>query len=148
MTNPIPSPSAPPRSQAQRLGDLSRERDRLAADLVKARRLLGQFRDAVFNLDDNASSTEITDLKRLMFDNWEAATPPGRSFDLMRAHDGTKVSGTGRVAEGYEFENGKVALCWLGQFSSVNIYEGIDHVRAIHGHGGSTEVVFHQNGDK
>jgi len=144
----IPAPSAPPRSQAQRINDLTRERDRMASDLVNLRALLGQVRNAIFALDGSPCHAEIAELKRLFLDNWENATPPGRCFDMMRSHDGSKVSGTGRVAEGFEFENGKVALCWLGQFASVNVYDSIDHVRAIHGHGGSTQVVYRDRKQK
>lgn len=141
MTNPTPLPSAPPRSQVQRIGDLTRERDRISADLVRTKRVLGAVRDAAFNpaWDNNQS---MSALRQILMDGWQDTTPPGKSFDLMRSHDSSNVSGEGRVAEGFEFENGKVALCWLGKFASVNVYDSIDHVRAIHGHGGSTEVVY------
>ncbi|QJD54008.1 hypothetical protein SEA_GALACTICA_61 [Streptomyces phage Galactica] len=141
MTNPAPMPSAPPRSQAQRIGDLARERDRVANELIQVKRLLGMVRDAAFNPAWDRDQS-ISAIRQALVDGWENATPPGRAFDLMRAHDSSKISGEGRVAEGFEFENGKVALCWLGKFSSVNVYDSIDHVRAIHGHGGSTEVKF------
>lgn len=141
MPNPTPLPSAPPRSQAQRIGDLTRERDRIANDLINTKRLLGAIRDAAFNPAWN-NDQAMAALRQALVDGWEDATPPGRVFDLMRSHDSSKISGEGRVAEGFEFENGKVALCWLGKFASVNVYDSIDHVRAIHGHGGSTEVVF------
>lgn len=141
MTNPTPLPSAPPRSQTQRIGDLTRERDRIATNLINTKRILGAVRDAAFNPawdNDQAMSA----LRQILVDGWQDSTPPGKMFDLMRSHDSSKVSGEGRVAEGFEFENGKVALCWLGKFASVNVYDSIDHVRAIHGHGGSTEVVY------
>lgn len=141
MTNPTPMPSAPPRSQAQRIGDLTRERDRVANELIQVKRLLGMIRDAAFNPGWNGDQS-ISAIRQTLVDGWENVTPPGRAFDLMRSHDSSKISGEGRVAEGFEFENGKVALCWLGRFSSVNIYDSIDHVRVIHGHGGSTEVKF------
>jgi hypothetical protein len=141
MPNPTPLPSAPPRSQAQRIGDLTRERDRIAADLIRTKRVLGAIRDAVFNTAWGQDQM-VQAVKQYLVDDWDATTPPGCAFDLMRSHDGSGVSGSGRVAEGFEFENGKVALCWLGKFSSVNVYDSIDHVRAIHGHGGSTEVVY------
>lgn len=141
MTNPTPLPSAPPRSQTQRIGDLTRERDRIATDLIRTKRILGAVRDAAFNpaWDNNQS---MSALRQILVDGWQESTPPGKMFNLMRSHDSSKVSGEGRVAEGFEFENGKVALCWLGKFASVNVYDSIDHVRAIHGHGGSTEVVY------
>lgn len=140
MTNPVPLPSAPPRSQTQRIGDLTRERDRMSAELLDLRRLLGAIREVAFSASD--SGTGFAQVRQLLADDWDKSTPPGKAFDLMRSHDSTKVSGEGRVAEGFEFENGKVALCWLGKWSSVVIYDSIDHVRHVHGHGGSTEVVF------
>lgn len=141
MTNPTPLPSAPPRSQSQRIGDLTRERDRIANNLINTKKLLGALRDMAFNpaWDNDQSMSAI---RQALVDGWDDATPPGRVFDLMRSHDSSKISGEGRVAEGFEFENGKIALCWLGKFASVNVYDSIDHVRAIHGHGGSTEVVY------
>lgn len=140
-TNPIPLPSAPVRTPVQQVGDLRRERDRIAADLVRAKRMLGCVREAVFNAEWDRHQT-ISAIRQCLLDDWEASAPPGRSFGLMRAHDSSKVSGVGTVAEGYEFENGKVALCWLGRYSSVNVYDSIEHVKVIHGHGGSTEVVY------
>lgn len=141
MTNPPPLPSAPPRNLSQRVGDLTRERDRISANLVSTRRLLGAIRDMAFNPEWTGDQS-MSAIRQALVDGWDDATPPGRCFDLMRSHDSSRVSGEGRVAEGFEFENGKVALCWLGKYASVNVYDSIDHVRAIHGHGGSTEVVY------
>lgn len=136
-----PLPTAPARSEKQRILDLTRERDRMSKELVAAKRLLGSIRDSIFN-SGWGNDQRINSIKQYLVDDWNSATPPGRVFDLLRAHDGTKVSGEGRVAEGIEFENGKIAMCWLSVTSSVCVYDSIDHVRAIHGHGGSTEVVF------
>lgn len=137
----VPLPTAPARSEKQRILDLTRERDRMSKELLAARRLLGLVRDSIFN-PDWGNDQRINSIKQYLVDDWDSATPPGRVFDLLRMHDGTKVSGEGRVAEGVEFENGKVAMCWLSATSSVCVYDSIEHVRAIHGHGGSTEVVF------
>lgn len=65
-----------------------------------------------------------------------------RTFSLQRVIDETGISGTGRVAEGVVFSNGWVALTWLTQYTSVVFYPGIEHVHAIHGHGGKTQIVF------
>jgi L-fucose isomerase-like protein len=67
-----------------------------------------------------------------------------RPFVLVRTEDETGVSGTGIVAEGVEFEDGTVALRWRGKWpTSVVFHErGIDAVRAVHGHGGKTSVVW------
>ena len=52
------------------------------------------------------------------------------------------MSGTGWVAEGAVFSNGWVVLVWLGEKPSLNFYPSIEDVEAIHGHGGSTRIVF------
>jgi hypothetical protein len=63
-------------------------------------------------------------------------------FRLFRMEDETGISGTGVVAEGVVFENGKVAVAWLGkqQVSSVCIYDSINEVKKIHGHAGKTVI--------
>ena len=137
----VPLPTAPARSAPQRILDLTRERDRMSKELIQAKRLLGRIRDSVFNPDWGTSQI-IDALRQYLVDDWETATPPGRVFDLLRNHDGSGISGSGRVAEGIEFENGKVAMCWLSSTSTVTLFDSIDDVVAIHGHGGSTEVKF------
>lgn len=62
-------------------------------------------------------------------------------FYLNRIEDESGVSGTGRIAQGCVFDNGKVALTWLSEHPSVTVYDNIGEVRAIHGHSGKTEVV-------
>ncbi len=58
-----------------------------------------------------------------------------RKFVMVRNHDSGGVSGTGRVLEGIEFSNGKVAVTWLGKglsAMSVAVYDSLDDFRAIH----------------
>ena len=62
-------------------------------------------------------------------------------FYLQRKEDESGVSGTGRIAQGIVFDNGRVALTWLSDHPSVTVYDNIGEVRAIHGHEGKTEVV-------
>jgi len=52
------------------------------------------------------------------------------------------ISGTGRVAQGFVFDNGKVAVTWLSEHPSVTIYDNIGEIHAVHGHGGKTTVEF------
>lgn len=66
-----------------------------------------------------------------------------RTFHLQRHEDESGVSGTGMVAEGIEFSNGKVCVAWLSKVRSETIYDSIEEVAQIHGHGGKTELVFH-----
>ena len=63
-------------------------------------------------------------------------------FYLKREEDESGISGTGRVAQGFVFDNGKVAVTWLSEHPSVTIYDSIGEVHAIHGHGGKTVVEF------
>lgn len=65
-----------------------------------------------------------------------------RRFDLIRHHDVSGVSGEGKVAEGVQFESGKVALRWCveGVPSSVAVWDSIVHIIDVHGHNGLTEV--------
>lgn len=66
-----------------------------------------------------------------------------RTFDLMRDRDVNGISGTGRVAQGVEFDTGVCALHWLTVYSSTVVYPNMSHVIAIHGHQGATRVVWH-----
>lgn len=62
-------------------------------------------------------------------------------FYLQRIEDESGISGTGRIAQGVIFDNGKVALTWLSDTPSTGVYDSIGDVRSIHGHEGKTEVV-------
>lgn len=76
----------------------------------------------------------------------EQGGSPGRgeiaTFHLLRLDDESGVSGIGWVAEGAVFSNGWVVLVWPTGTPSLNFYESIDDVEAVHGHGGRTRIVF------
>lgn len=66
-----------------------------------------------------------------------------RRFHFIREKDASGVSGVGKVAEGCLFQDtGQVVVHWLGEHSCINIYQSIDDVIFIHGHNGSTKVIF------
>lgn len=65
-----------------------------------------------------------------------------RRFYLVHKEDVSGISGTGIVAEGCHFSTGKVTLSWVTQFRSVVVYDSMDDVHAIHGHGGKTVVEY------
>ena len=65
-----------------------------------------------------------------------------RVFQLMRDKDVSRVSGVGRVAVGVVFPSGKVVVEWLGSDTTFGIYDRLEHVEQIHGHGGKTRIVF------
>lgn len=72
-----------------------------------------------------------------------------REFHFQRDHDVSGVSGTGRVAEGVIFEDGKVAIRWLtGNHKAITIFDSIEDAEAVHGHGGLTRVVMDDNLDE
>lgn len=66
----------------------------------------------------------------------------GATFTIHRYSDPTGISGTGVVAEGVEWSDGTVALRWLTATPSLCIYSDIRHIQAIHGHRGSSEIVW------
>lgn len=59
-----------------------------------------------------------------------------RTFVLHRSVDETGVSGTGEVAEGVLFSDGKIAMRWRTATASTTIFDDIAQVLAVHGHGG------------
>lgn len=65
-----------------------------------------------------------------------------RRFVLNRTKDHSGVSGVGVIAQGVEFANGKVVISWLTPISSLGFFDSISTLDAIHGHEGSTEVVW------
>lgn len=63
-----------------------------------------------------------------------------RTFRLIRTEDVSGISGTGAVAEGVEWTNGKVTMCWLGTYHTIEEADSIHVIEAVHGHGGKTYV--------
>ena len=63
-----------------------------------------------------------------------------RLFYLQRDIDESGVSGTGKVAEGVIFSDGKCAMRWLTETASTAFYDSLKDVELIHGHGGKTKV--------
>lgn len=70
-------------------------------------------------------------------------TPNHRRFHLQRTVDISGVSGTGeRIAEGCLFSNGSVVLEWLSACASTNRYGNLQAMMQVHGHGGSTKIIW------
>lgn len=69
-----------------------------------------------------------------------AAAP--RLFELHRDEDETGVSGTGVVADGVVFADGKVALRWKTATASTTIFDDVAQLLAVHGHDGKTRLVY------
>jgi len=78
-----------------------------------------------------------------------------REFHFQRVEDESGTSGTGIVAEGVEFSDGSVMIHWFNEdnpnlnttsdgFSFKPGPDGMEDTIQVHGHGGKTEVVFHE----
>lgn len=67
-----------------------------------------------------------------------------RRFYLFRKEDSSGMSGTGRVADGIEFENGQVAMTWKKEFPSITVFPSISIVEKLHTHNGKdpTKIVW------
>jgi hypothetical protein len=66
-----------------------------------------------------------------------------RRFCLHREKDLSGISGTGIVAEGVEFTDGTVVIRWVaGDHRSTVVWDDIESVVFIHGHGGATQIVW------
>jgi hypothetical protein len=67
------------------------------------------------------------------------------AFQMYRENDESGVSGTGVVAYGMKWPepNGKVTLAWVASHdrTSVAVYDSMEDMKNIHGHGGSTKFV-------
>ena len=63
-----------------------------------------------------------------------------RRFYLMRNQDVSGTSGVGVVAFGVEFHDGTAVLRWNTSTSSTAIYNSVEDIIEIHGHGGATTV--------
>lgn len=65
-----------------------------------------------------------------------------RIFYFNRIKDISGCSGTGRVADGVEFDDGKVAVRWRTNTASTELWDNLAQCVEIHGHGGATVPVF------
>lgn len=65
-----------------------------------------------------------------------------RRFVLDRIEDISGVSGTGIVADGVVFPNGKAVIGWRSESPSVIVYDDMVAVSDVHGHGGATRIVW------
>lgn len=63
-----------------------------------------------------------------------------RTFVLYRMVDESGVSGTGIVAQGVRFADGSAALRWMTEHRSTAVYDSIETLETIHGHGGRTVI--------
>lgn len=71
-------------------------------------------------------------------------SPRFRRFVLYRIKDVTGVSGTGVVAYGVQFPDGKVVIHWAVRSlpASTVVWDSLADAVAVHGHDGNTVVTF------
>lgn len=65
-----------------------------------------------------------------------------RLFTLQRDHDHTGATGTGTVADGVVWPDGTVTIRWRGERASTVNWSTLADAEAVHGHGGSTRIVW------
>lgn len=63
-----------------------------------------------------------------------------RTFLLIREIDHSGISGTGEVAAGCNFSNGKTVLSWKTKVVSIEIFDSMEDMLKIHGYQGDTKV--------
>lgn len=65
-----------------------------------------------------------------------------KKFSLERNQDPSGVSGVGIVAVGVKFPSGKCVLEWLRFQNSINVFDSIEDIEKIHGHNGTTRIIW------
>ena len=65
-----------------------------------------------------------------------------RLFNLFRETDSTGLSGIGNVAEGIEFSNKKVVICWSNNISSIVVYDNIEDFKKISCSHSTSKIIF------
>jgi hypothetical protein len=63
-------------------------------------------------------------------------------FVLYRQEDETGVSGTGLVAYGVEFPDGRCVMRWNTNTRSTAVYDDIGDLEQVHGHEGKTKIIW------
>ncbi len=68
-----------------------------------------------------------------------------RRFALVRHVDYTGVSGVGVVAYGVVFFDGQVALRWCSNHPATSLWNSLEDMMFVHGHGSATSVEWIDN---
>ena len=72
-----------------------------------------------------------------------------RTFYVLREHDETGISGTGRVLEGVVFHTGQIVICWHSQYLSITIFDSWSAFDGVHLHAhpeNRTRIIFQDGG--
>jgi len=129
------------------------ERERVAKLEEDVKRLRELICDANFYLHRSGLARSISPvlLDRMLAEDPDPpkhATKAGgsardvtlRRFKLVRAKDVSGTSGTGVVAEGVEYSNGRVSISWISQLECCGNYANVKTLLGVHGHEGATEI--------
>lgn len=65
-----------------------------------------------------------------------------KPFYLKRHTDVNGLSGTGIVAVGVVYPNGKAHMQWISFKSSFEMHDSVESLIDIHGHHGATELIW------
>lgn len=65
-----------------------------------------------------------------------------KPFYLIRHSDVNGLSGTGIVAVGVVYPNGKAHMQWISFKSSFEMHDSVESLIDIHGHSGATELIW------
>lgn len=65
-----------------------------------------------------------------------------RRFYLQRDEDESGISGTGRVVDGVQFNDGTVVIRWNSETASTAIYKNMKELEFLHSHDGKTRVIW------
>lgn len=65
-----------------------------------------------------------------------------KRFRLYRNEDKIGISGTGLIADGVQFANGKVCVHWFGETQSIVVWDNIKDMEKVNCHNGSTRIIF------
>lgn len=65
-----------------------------------------------------------------------------KTFYLLRHTDVNGLSGTGIVAVGVIYPDGKAHMQWVSFKSSFEMHNSIESLIDIHGHSGATELIY------
>lgn len=65
-----------------------------------------------------------------------------RPFCLVRHRDVSGVSGIGVVAVGAVFPSGRAVLEWCSDWPTITVFDSVEQIARIHGHGGDTTIRF------
>lgn len=108
----------------------------------------GYFHDTANEIADAVMAVVTPELERLRADRIVSCVFAVRSgecplpFALYRRTDETGVSGEGTVAYGVQFADGTVVIRWLGDYASTVVWDDLEKAMQVHGHRGSTRVVW------